>query len=158
MAFRQLGFAGLGACLLLLTGCADTLQAIPRQIVIQQVWTLEPGKWVGGHRVTAGLGDISLALGNPTLVAPFPGQVELAAQGVNCIYFSTPDIPAYLFRYCGVRHPQVGWRQPGQPMGRSQYLHFATLRRQPNGTWAIVEPSDQVLEKSLNPPPSRFRR
>jgi hypothetical protein len=141
----------------LLVGCTGPQSATPRNIVLHQSWELESGDRVAGHLVMGSLGDVSIRVIGARLVAPFAGQVERAAKGASCIYFSTPEVPAYLFRYCGVRRPQLGWRQAGQPMGQGQLIHFATLRRQPDGTWAIVEPSDRVLEQSLGSPASRFR-
>ena len=130
-------------------GCRPMPAPAPRQIVLQQSWELEPGDQVGGYLVTASLGDISIYLKGHTLRAPFSGEIEPATAGVNCIYFSTPEIPAYLFRFCGLRRPRLGPVTLGETMGEGEYVHFATLRRQPDGTWAIVEPSSNVLERSL---------
>ncbi len=147
----SLGLVGL------LAGCDDPRLSTPRHIVLQQTWELESGDRIAGQLVTGSLGDISIRVIGAELVAPFSGQVELAAKGVGCIYFSTPEVPAYLFRYCGVRQPHVGWRQVGQPIGQGRYIHFATMRRQPDGAWAIVEPSNRVLEQSLKTPAFRIR-
>ncbi|MBE9140328.1 hypothetical protein IQ254_24540 [Nodosilinea sp. LEGE 07088] len=144
----------LAILLLGLGGCGGLTSAVPRQIVLKQSWEIESGDRVAGQLVTGSLGDISVQLRGTRLRAPFAGQVELASKGFHCIYFSSPEVPAYLFRYCGVRHPQIGPLQAGEIMGRGQNIHFATLRRQPDGAWAIVEPSDRVLERSLNQPTS----
>lgn len=138
----------LGA-VVLLTGC-QTQPAVPtRQVAIQQGWELETGDWVGGYLVTASLGDVSIRLNGDMVRAPFSGEVELAADAPGCVYFSSPEVPAYLFRFCGLRRPKLGQIQLGAVMGSSQIVHFATLRRQPDGTWAIVEPSSHVLERAL---------
>lgn len=134
------------------TGCQQFPTGPTRKIVVQQSWELNAGDLVSGHLIVGGLGDITVDLHHSPLRAPFEGEVELAADGPQCIYFSTPDIPAYLFRYCGVKGPKTGTLAPGEVMGRGQQIHFATLRRQPDGTWAIVEPSNQVLEKTLRSP------
>ncbi|MGF1566698.1 MAG: hypothetical protein ACFCVD_01250 [Nodosilinea sp.] len=148
----RLALNGLwGWLLVVLVSCEPPAPHYPRYIVLQQSWELEPGDWVAGHLITASLGDISVRVGGSRLIAPFAGEVQVAAQGVRCIYFSAPDVPAYLFRYCGVTQPQLGWLEAGQTMARGKLVHFATLRRQPDGAWAIVEPSDHVLEKSLQP-------
>jgi hypothetical protein len=147
----------LGLLLIGLTSCGGTAPAEPRQIVLKQSWEIESGDRVAGQLVTGSLGDISVRLEGIRLRAPFSGQVELASKGFHCIYFSTPEVPAYLFRYCGVRQPRLGPVQAGEAIGRSGNIHFATLRRQPDGAWAIVEPSDRVLERSLNQPSSGFR-
>lgn len=148
---------GLGLLLIGLTSCGSLTPVVPRQIVLKQSWEIESGDRVAGQLVTGSLGDISVRLRGTRLRAPFAGQVELAAKGFHCIYFSTPEVPAYLFRYCGVRQPRLGLVQAGEVMGRGHQIHFATLRRQPDGAWAIVEPSDRVLEQSLNQPPPALR-
>ncbi len=151
----------LGLVLLVLSSglgsCGGTAPAVPRQIVLKQSWEIESGDRVAGQLVTGSLGDISVRLEGIRLRAPFSGQVELASKGFHCIYFSTPEVPAYLFRYCGVRQPRLGSVQAGEAIGRSGNIHFATLRRLPDGAWAIVEPSDRVLERSLNQPSPGFR-
>ncbi len=138
--------------LMSLGGCRHPEPPPARHIVLEQSWELESGDRVAGLWVTGSLGDVSVALNGGRLRAPFSGRVELAAKGYRCIYFSTPDVPAYLFRFCGVTQPQVGSVQAGQVIGRGRHIHFATLRRQPDGAWAIVEPSDHVLKQSLNQP------
>jgi hypothetical protein len=147
---------GLGTLLVGLGGCSQLPPELPRQIVLKQSWELESGDRVGGHLVTGSLGDISVQLRGTRLHAPFTGQVERASKGFHCIYFSSPEVPAYLFRYCGVRRPRLGVLQAGEVMGRGNQIHFATLRRQPDGAWAIVEPSDSVLEQTLNQPAPAF--
>jgi hypothetical protein len=139
-----------------LTGCRSSEAVSPRKITLTQSWELESGDRIAGFLVTGSLGDISIKLGNNRLRAPFAGTVEPAAQGANCIYFSTPEIPAYLFRYCGIGHPRLGPVQAGEVIGGGRLIHFATMRLQPSGSWAIVEPSDQVLEKSLPPRSGTF--
>lgn len=142
----------LGLLVTLLASCRMTPTPAPRQVSIQQTWELEPGDFIGPYRVVASLGDISIELKGQTLRAPFSGEVEPTDTGVNCIYFSTPEIPAYLFRFCGLRHPRLGSVTQGEAIGSSEYFYFATLRRQPEGTWAIVEPSRNVLERALQAP------
>lgn len=134
----------------LLTGCRSVSAPPPRQVALQQTWELQPGEQIGGYTVTASLGDVSVYLKGHRLRAPFSGEVEPAAAGVNCVYFSTPEIPAYLFRFCGLNRPHLGAVKLGEVIGTGEYVHFATLRRQPEGTWAIVEPSSNVLEKALS--------
>lgn len=147
-------FWGLG-CLgvLVIGGCGGAPPPAPRQVRVQQTWELQPGATVAGFRVAASLGDISLDLSGAPVRAPFSGEVELAALAPDCILFSSPEVPAYLFRYCGLRRSRLGSLQAGQTFGSAQVLHFATLRRQPDGTWAIVEPSSHILERSLRPDP-----
>ncbi|WP_026072652.1 hypothetical protein [Nodosilinea nodulosa] len=143
---------GLGLLLATLGGCRSLTPVVPRQIVLKQAWEIESGDRVAGQLITGSLGDVSVQLQGTRLRAPFAGQIELAARGFHCIYFSTAEVPAYLFRYCGVRRPRLGQVEAGEAMGRGSQIQFATLRSQPDGTWAIVEPSDRVLERSLNQP------
>jgi len=132
-----------------LTSCREQAIANPRRIAIDQSWELAPGDPIEGFLVVAGLGDISVHMKGAPVRAPFDGEVEAAAVGDDCIFFSSPEVPAYLFRYCGLRRPRLGTVTARETMGRANFLHFATLRRQPEGTWVIVEPSTNVLERSL---------
>jgi hypothetical protein len=115
---------------------------------VQQNWTLQPGSEVGGFPVMGGLGDVSIELGGGKVRAPFDGQLQPTGSD-TCVAFTTPEIPAYLFRLCGVTKPRLGEVAAGQVMARSQILQFAAMRRQPDGTWAIVEPATDILEKTL---------
>ncbi|MEL6553501.1 MAG: hypothetical protein AAFQ63_08590 [Cyanobacteria bacterium J06621_11] len=134
--------------IVLLSSCSAQSASPPRAITLQQQWTLNPGDEVAGHPVTGSLGDISLALGGKQIYAPFDGELEVSEQSA-CTLYSTPEIPAYLFRLCGLSKVKHGQIEAGKPMGKGNYLSFATLRRQPDGTWIIVEPARDVLEKSL---------
>ncbi len=134
---------------LLLLGCnqvSDTDNTIKLQVY--QKWQLQPGDVVKGHTVVAGLGDISIALNGQSVVAPFDGRAQKDQHA--CLIFSTPDVPAYLFRLCGLSDLKLGDRRQGEPLGSGAMVHFATLRKQPDGTWAIVEPSKSMLEKILS--------
>lgn len=151
------GWVGLGkrslkVVILLCTSCS-TLPATPpeppRTIQIQQDWQLQPGDQIGGYHIAAGLGDISIELSNRKVYAPFDGRVQPNVK--DCVLFSSPDVPAYLFRICGLHQPRFGAIEEGEPIGSGQYLHFATLRKLPEGTWTIVEPSRSILEKLLSP-------
>ncbi|WP_160299513.1 hypothetical protein [Leptolyngbya iicbica] len=132
-----------------LTSCREDAIAAPRSVAIDQTWELTLGNVVEGFRVVAGLGDVTMQLRGARVRAPFDGEVQPSADGPDCIFFASPEVPAYLFRFCGLMNPRVGEVEAGDSLGRSQYLHFTTMRRQPDGTWAIVEPSTGVLERSL---------
>ncbi|MBF2034507.1 MAG: hypothetical protein IGR92_03265 [Leptolyngbyaceae cyanobacterium T60_A2020_046] len=141
---------GLGSGL---SACRESAIANPRHVAIDQTWELEAGDQVAGYRVAASLGDITIQTDGAVVRAPFTGEVEQAASGTDCVFFSSPEVPAYLFRFCGLRQPRLGSVAAGDRVGRAKFLHFATLRRQPEGTWVIVEPSEMVLERSLVPAP-----
>lgn len=141
-ALPLLGLLGLGACGL------TQAQVPKRHIPVQQTWTLQPGSEVGGFPVMGGLGDVSIELGGGKVRAPFDGQLQ-PTESDACVAFTTPEVPAYLFRLCGVTQARLGDVEAGQVMARSEILQFAAMRRQPDGTWAIVEPATDILEKTL---------
>ncbi|MBD2089086.1 hypothetical protein H6F67_04360 [Microcoleus sp. FACHB-1515] len=137
---------------LLLASCTATAKVEPRAIQIQQAWQLQPGDTIGGHRVIAGLGDVSIELNGDWVYAPFDGRVQPAQAEDECVMFSSPQIPAYLVRLCGLSRPQLGEVRQGEAIGSAQNLGFATLRRLPDGKWAMVEPSNQLIEQTLRKP------
>ncbi|MBD1863696.1 hypothetical protein [Trichocoleus sp. FACHB-46] len=137
---------------LLRLGCSrqQTTELTPKKIQLAQTWELQPGSAIAGYSVTGGLGDISIALSGKTVFAPFTGLTQ-PYQG-SCVLFSSDEVPAYLFRLCGLKQPRLGEVRQGQPLGNGDYLQFAALRKQPNGTWAFVEPSRNILERTLKQP------
>ncbi|MGI8935311.1 MAG: hypothetical protein ACR2FS_14685 [Phormidesmis sp.] len=133
-----------------LSSCATRSAPVPRSITLQQQWALNPGDEIAGNTVAGSLGDISLYLKNAQVTAPFDGKLELS-ELEDCALYSAPEIPAYLFRLCGLRDIAYGKIKAGKTIGKGKYLSFATLRRQPDGTWIIVEPAKGVLERALAP-------
>ena len=138
----------LAVLLVAATGCSRNSSDSVRTVPIQQSWELQPGKMVGGHRIAGGLGDISIEMGGDRVYAPFDGELQ-PNDVEQCYIFSSPQLPAYLFRLCGLKSAQVGAMQQGDTLGSADYLQFATLRRQPDGKWAIVEPASDILERIL---------
>lgn len=137
---------------LITAGCWPTPRSSEpvRIIQVEQTWQLQPGDAIGDYRIAAGLGDISIELAGGKVYAPFEGRVQPNVP--DCVLFSSPEVPAYLFRLCGLRQPRLGPVKQGQTIGSGQYLHFAALRKLPEGTWTIVEPSRSILERLLKPP------
>lgn len=133
---------------LFLSSCVAHSTPTPRKISLQQQWTINPGDEIAGNPVSGSLGDISLHVSGKQVSAPFDGEVELSEID-SCALYSTPEIPAYLFRLCGLKKVNYGTVRAGKSIGKGDYLSFATLRRQPDGTWIIVEPARDVLEKAL---------
>jgi hypothetical protein len=132
------------------TACSLNPNTEPiREIQIQQNWTMQPGDYIANHLIVAGLGDISIQLGGDTAYAPFAGRVE--RNSATCVLFSSPEVPAYLFRLCGLDRPRIGIVQMGEAIGAGEYLHFATLRKQPDGTWTMVEPAKDILQRMMSP-------
>lgn len=133
-----------------ISACGLSSSDIPlRNISIHQAWALQPGSEVGGYPVVGSLGDVSIRLGGSAVKAPFDGKVQPTHH--KCVAFSSPEVPAYLFRLCGVNRPRLGRVEAGQVIGRGQVLQFAAMRRQPDGTWAMVEPAVDVLERAVGP-------
>ena len=146
-AFSRVGLS-LAIALLSLVGCSMGQSREPsRAVQISQSWELQPGDRVAGRRIAGGLGDISIDLQGGSVYAPFDGRVQPNTAG--CVIFSTAEIPAYLFRLCGLSQPHLGTVQRGEAFGSADYLQFAALRRQPDGKWALVEPSSSILEQTL---------
>lgn len=148
----------LGLCLWSLIGCGKTPPP-PINVQVFQNWQLKPGDRIAGYAVTGGLGDISIDLRGQAIYAPFAGEVQRDAQG--CLFYSSAEVPAYLFRLCGVNRgqwwhgrPAVGPVPAGAPLGHATTLHFAALRRQADGKWAIVEPDQTLIARLLKPPQS----
>ncbi|NDJ19031.1 hypothetical protein [Myxacorys almedinensis] len=132
----------LGGCQL----AATTRSQI--EVPLYQKWGLQPGDAIAGYTVAGGLGDTSIFLNGNAVYAPYDGDTFVDGRG--CLYFSTPTIPAYLFRFCGLRSPTTGSLRQGQSLGRATIVQFAALLKQ-DKTWAIVEPDKAFLERTLKP-------
>jgi hypothetical protein len=137
------------ALLTLTTSCSQPNEPI-RTVQIQQTWQLQPGDKIAAYQVVAGLGDVSIALNGHSVYAPFAGRVQPNLP--NCVIFSSPDLPAYLLRLCGLDRPKLGQVQQREAIGSGSYLHFATLRKEQEGTWSMVEPARHILEQMLTKP------
>jgi len=139
--------AGLGAC----SGARDG--PAPRHINLYQDWSLQPGDRIANYQVHSGLGDVALDIRGNRLYMPFAGQVQAASgHGDDCVVVSSPEVPAYLFRFCGLRQTRLGDRHQGDTVGQGDIVAFATLRRQADGTWAMVEPAKEMIEQFLAQP------
>jgi hypothetical protein len=125
----------------------------PRTFNVYQNWALGPGDNLAGYRVHSGLGDVAIDLEGGRLYMPFNGQVQRAAgYGDRCLVVSSPDVPAYLFRLCGVTQQRTGHHRTGEVIGRGFIVAFATMRRQADGTWAMVEPAQDFIAQFLHEP------
>jgi hypothetical protein len=131
-----------------------------REIEVQQTWGMPAGVQIGKYRIASGLGDISLEM-EGTSFAPIDGWNEgdfvLISQGNlqrnqdDCTIFSSPQMPAYLLKLCGLKHKNTGRIEQGKPLGKTDgYLHISLLsyRKADRGraTWVYVSPSAQLLE------------
>lgn len=135
-----------GAMLTLLAACQSGPPP-PRTITVQQTWELQVGNQVGDYRISSGLGDITLELGGDPVKMPFGGKVQPMDE--HCIALTSPEVPAYLFRLCGISRPSLGQHGQGHTIGRAQQLVFAAFRKEPNGTWALIEPATDLIEQFL---------
>lgn len=118
-----------------------------REIQLAQNWELQPGDVVAGHKVLGGLGDVSIALNGDAVYAPFDGRVQ--PYKPECVIFSSEEVPVYLFRLCGLDKPNFGFLRAGEVIGTGKDLRFAVLTKQPDGRWALVEPSKKIIEQML---------
>ncbi|WP_155523820.1 hypothetical protein [Nodosilinea nodulosa] len=152
------GWWGRGLLALVLLGglasCSAPADAPgPRNVTLSQKWALQPGDRLAGYEVQSGLGDITLDIRGNRVFMPFDGEVQPAEGSENlCVILSSPDVPAYLFRLCGLRQVQMGDRAQGDPIGSGDSVAFATLRRQADGTWAMVEPAKELIAQFLDQP------
>lgn len=135
-----------GALLALLASC-QAGPPPPRAITIQQTWELQVGNQVGDYRISSGLGDITLELGGNPVRMPFDGRVQ--SMDEHCIALTSPEVPAYLFRLCGISRPKLGQQLQGHTVGRAQQLVFATFRKEPDGTWTLIEPATDLIAQFL---------
>jgi hypothetical protein len=102
--------------------------------------------------VQSGLGDITVDIQGNRVFMPFEGQVQPAEGNSLCVIVSSPDVPAYLFRLCGLGQVRLGNLAQGEAIGSGNTVAFATLRRQADGTWAMVEPAKELLSQFLDRP------
>lgn len=150
----RISSALIGLVLLVSYGCQDRrTDEAARKINLYQDWAIQPGDELAGYQVQSGLGDIAIDLRGGKVYMPFDGLVQ-PADDTNqlCIVISSATVPAYLFRLCGLKQPRLGEQAQGTPLGTGQVVAFATLRKQSNGTWAMVEPAEDLLTTFLSKP------
>ncbi|MFZ4678479.1 MAG: hypothetical protein ACOYM4_22785 [Nodosilinea sp.] len=122
-------------------------------MTLHQKWALQPGDRLAGYQVQSGLGDITVDIEGNQVFMPFDGQVQPAEDNADlCVILSSPDVPAYLFRICGLSQVRLGTLAQGESIGSGNTVAFATLRRQADGTWAMVEPAQELLSQFLDRP------
>ena len=143
---KRIGQATSGVLLTLLAACRSGPPP-PRNVTIQQSWDLQVGNQVGGYRISSGLGDITLELGGDPVWMPFDGKVQPMDE--HCVALTSPEVPAYLFRLCGINRPSLGQHPQGHTIGRAEQLVFAALRKQPDGTWTLIEPATDLIAQFL---------
>ncbi|HEY9878024.1 MAG TPA: hypothetical protein V6D29_06185 [Leptolyngbyaceae cyanobacterium] len=144
----------LGLVLLVSQGCwGRQVKEPPRKIDLYQDWALQPGEDLAGYPVQSGLGDIALDLKGRSVYMPFRGRIQPEADTkARCVLLSSPEVPAYLFRICGLNQPRLGEQSQGEAIGSGRIVAFATLRKQTDGTWAMVEPAKEMLAQFVSKP------
>ncbi|MBD1843800.1 hypothetical protein H6F89_10380 [Cyanobacteria bacterium FACHB-63] len=144
------GFVKAGL-MLLLSSCSASphSQNLISEPKLYQSWQLKPGDEIAGAKVTGGLGDISIALNGQSVYAPSDGAAYIDKRG--CVYFAGADTPAYLFRLCGLDRPKLGTLKAGDAIATGAILQFATLLKQADESWALVEPDKSLLQRTLKP-------
>lgn len=114
---------------------------------------MQPGDTLGDHQIQSGLGDVAINMEGKRLYMPFDGRVEPDQDSQDlCVVISSPEVPAYLFRVCGMNRVRLGEQRQGAVLGSGQIVAFAALRRQTDGTWALVEPAKDLLTKFIEKP------
>ncbi len=148
---------------LLLLGCSNPQAKQKLHPQVFQDWQLQAGDQIAGYIVTGGLGDISIDVQGEAIYAPFTGEATQGNSG--CLFYHSSEVPAYMFRLCGVHArrwfglPFGPWQslrlgpvRAGEVLGHANTLQFATLRKQPDGKWALVEPDKSLIQTLLKPP------
>jgi hypothetical protein len=151
---RLVGGVVIGLLVVASQGCWGRPAAEPpRKLNLYQNWAVRPGDEVAGYPVQGGLGDIAVDVRGRTVYMPFNGRVQPEEGFDNqCVVLSSPEVPAYLFRICGLRNPNLGEQRQGDSIGSGDVVAFATLRKQTDGTWAMVEPAKDLLAQFLSKP------
>ncbi|MDY6936283.1 MAG: hypothetical protein SWY16_01345 [Cyanobacteriota bacterium] len=131
-----------------------------REIELQNTWGVKAGESIDRYLVASGLGDISLAMKGKVL-APLDGNIEhkfvLISDGSlirgtsDCVIFSSPQMPAYLIKLCGLASRNFNRIESGKPIGETNgYLHISLFSYRPNpengATWVYVPPSPQLIQ------------
>ncbi|MGK7902442.1 MAG: hypothetical protein AB4352_13690 [Hormoscilla sp.] len=139
----------------------DRSQPKLKQIEIKKVWKIQAGEYIAGHRVIGGLGDISLEY-EGSVLAPVPGVVDsefvlvtdsdLIAGTKDCVIFSSPQLPAYLLKICGLTERYIGPVDENSPIGKtdgSLHLSLLSFRKDAKQTsnWIYVSPSSKLIEQ-----------
>lgn len=131
-----------------------------REIELQNTWEVKAGDSIEGYFIASGLGDISLAM-KGKVIAPIDGHLEekfvLISDGrlirgtSDCVIFSSPQLPAYLIKLCGLASRNLERVERGKAIGKTNgYLHISLLSYRPNqengAIWVYVPPSPQLIE------------
>ena len=143
---------------------ADDRSSHLREIELRNTWGIQAGNEIAKPPIVSGLGDISLAF-NGKALAPVDGWVEgkfvLVSDGnllpgtPDCVIFSSPQIPSYLSKLCGLKQRNLGQVERGTPIGQTDgHLHVTLFSSRKSEEempiWVYVSPSSQLLENLVS--------
>jgi hypothetical protein len=138
----------VAVALVAIAGCTPKPTSEPPvEVSLYQQWEMQPGDTVASYTVLGGLGDLSIDTSGGKVYAPYDGRLQPHKPG--CVIFSSAEVPNYLLRLCGLKQPRYGQRLAGEAIGTANTLQFALLNKRSDGLWALVEPSEQILEQML---------
>ncbi len=139
-----------------------------QEVKVQQSWGVQIGDAIGTAEVIGSLGDVSLAH-RGRVFAPVDGWVEgnfvtivgdeLLPSEPDCVLFSSPQLPSYLMKTCGLVQRYFGAVEAGQPIGRTGgALHVSLLSRRRDqaansdaeAEWVYVSPSPEFLAQAID--------
>jgi hypothetical protein len=139
-----------------------------QEVKVQQSWGLQIGDAIGTATVVGSLGDVSLSH-RGRVFAPVDGWVEgdfvtivgdeLLPSEPDCVLFSSPQLPSYLMKACGLVQRYLGAVEAGQPIGRTGgALHVSLLSRRRDqaansdaeAEWVYVSPSPEFLAQAID--------
>ncbi|MBI5173854.1 MAG: hypothetical protein HY986_13280 [Candidatus Melainabacteria bacterium] len=118
-----------------------------RPLSLYQNWQVKVGDEIKGAQVIGSLGQVNLRLDGRNVVAPFDGSLVTVKGG--CLRFDGLDVPGYALQFCGLENARIGLVNQGQPLGSARTLLVGVLRRQTNGSWAFVEPSQSIVQSVI---------
>ncbi len=135
------------------------------ELELRRTLGVQSGEQIANRRVVAGLGDLSLE-STGEVYAPTNGHVEanfaLISEGTmtrganDCVLFTSPQLPTYMSRLCGLKKRNVGSIQQNKAIGETNgYLHVAllSLRRNEDRSlkWMYVSPSPDFVKRFFLP-------
>ncbi|WP_017661921.1 hypothetical protein [Baaleninema simplex] len=144
---------------------------IVSEVTVASDVSIAAGDEIAERRVVAAFGELSLRTSGKVF-APFDGwangQLVFVTDGTlrsmpsDCTVFSSPQIPNYLLRLCGLGRRHLGYRRLGEALGRADgYLHVTllTYRTEESGDlWVYVPPAASLVQHLFDPYPSHATR
>ncbi|MGC9502305.1 hypothetical protein [Baaleninema sp.] len=138
---------------------------IVSEVTVESATAVAAGDEIADRPVVAEFGELSLrATGR--VFAPVDGWANgqfrfvtggrLRSMPSDCTILSSPQIPNYLLKLCGLARRHLGYRRVGEPLGRTDgYLHVAllTYRSDEAGDrWVYVPPAPSLVQTLFDRP------